>query len=355
MLGWLFNRGTPARCTVRWQGEGAPQFEAPRDEFLLSAALAEGVAYPHNCRVGTCGQCKTKLVSGRIKPMMDFALSPLTAAELRDGYILACQSKLRSDVVIDVPLVCAGSFDAEVAELQRLPGDVMSLTLALTQPLQFEAGQYAELTMPGADGRPVTRAYSFCDAPLPQGNRTVSFLIKRLPGGALSDLLWSQARPGMALQLRGPFGRMGQADADVDALCVAGGTGLAPVLSIVRDRLARSSRARFLVLLGVRSRADQFAEGLLSALERESNGRVQLRVVLSEEPAGSDWPGERGLVTDVITPALLQSLHFQAAFVCGAAPMVQACAARLRQLGWADDAIHTDSFAPTGATPKVLP
>lgn len=351
MLGW-FKRNTPARCNVRWQS-GDLQFDADRDELLLSAAQAAGIAYPHNCRVGTCGQCKTKLVSGKVRPMMDFALSPLTAAELRDGYILACQSKLRSDVVIDVPLDQASVRQARVEVAQHLPGEVLSLQLALDQPLQFQAGQYAELAMKDADGLLVSRAYSFCDAPLAQGNATVSFLIKRLPGGALSDRLWAEARPGLALQLRGPFGRMGAADVDAHALCVAGGTGLAPVLSIVRDRLARSDRARFIVLLGVRRSTDQFAEGLLKELEHESQGRVSVRVVLSEEPADSPWPGDRGLVTELLTPPLLQQHGVTTAYVCGAAPMVQACQARLHQLGWTDDAIHTDSFAPSGATHKT--
>lgn len=351
MLGW-FKRSTPARCNVRWH-TGDRQFEAARDELLLSAAQAAGIDYPHNCRVGTCGQCKTRLVSGKIKPMMDFALSPLTAAELRDGYILACQSKLRSDVVIDVPLDNATTRQAHVESARRLPGDVLSLTLALDEPLVFAAGQYAELTLATPDGGKVTRAYSFCDAPLPRGNATVSFLVKRLPGGAFSDRLWVQAQRGLPLQLRGPFGHMGTADADANGVCVAGGTGLAPVLSIVRDRLDRSATARFLVLLGVRRMCDHFAEPVLAALERESRGRVRVRVVLSEEPADSPWGGDRGLVTDVLTPELLAGLQPTAAFVCGAGPMVQACQSRLLNMGWPADAIHTDSFAPSGANQKA--
>lgn len=83
---------------------GGPTLKVPSGDFLLAAALTQGLAYPHSCRVGSCGSCKTRLVSGKVKAMTDFALSPLTAEELRAGYVLACQSKVCSDLVIEITL-----------------------------------------------------------------------------------------------------------------------------------------------------------------------------------------------------------------------------------------------------------
>ena len=80
--------------------QGGESFTIKKNELLLLAALEQGVDYPHNCRVGTCGSCKTQLVEGRISPMVDFALSPLTNAQLQDGYVLACQAKVRGDLTI---------------------------------------------------------------------------------------------------------------------------------------------------------------------------------------------------------------------------------------------------------------
>jgi NAD(P)H-flavin reductase/ferredoxin len=359
MWSW-FKREAPRDCQVRLGADG-PVLALPRDEILLAGALARGIDYPHNCRVGTCGQCKTRLISGQIKPMMDFALSPLTAAELRDGYVLACQSKVRSDLVIHLPEDRRQHRHARIASVQRLPGDVMALQLALERPLAFRAGQYAELSL---DGPTLTRAYSFAHAPREGGDDSVGFLIRRMPGGAFSDRLWAEAAPGLPMRVSGPFGAMGgrggagdahaDPDIDADALCVAGGTGLAPVVSIVEDRLRHSSRARFLILLGLRRAQDQFAAPILERLEIASGGRVRSRIVLSDEPADSAWRGARGPVTDQITPALLAECGARTAYLCGNAAMVQAGQGRLRALGWSDAHIHTDAFVASG-TPAAVP
>lgn len=355
MLSWFKRKapkpgaGPDGLCEVRVVGrDGAIQ--VPRDSLLLSAALAQGLAYPHNCRVGTCGECKTLLISGDIKPMMDFALSPLSAADLRAGCILACQSKVRGDLVIEVALgTHAGPAVVEraavVDRVEWLPGDVVSLRLSLDAPLVFTAGQYAELSI---DGFAAVRAYSFCDAPAPGGNAQVSFLIKRLPGGHFSERLFAVARQGLTMRLRGPFGSMGIVDGEADALCVAGGTGLAPMLSILRDRLRRSGSSRYTLLFGARSLHDHFAAALLAELEREAAGRLHVHVVLSDEPDDSVWNGARGLVTDAIGEASVRALPARAAYLCGAQGLVHTARARLVELGLPIDAIHADAFTPSG-------
>ena len=345
MLSW-FKREKPAPCRVEF-GEGGLAIDLQRDDILLAAALERGVPYPHNCRVGTCGQCKTRVLSGQVKPMMDFALSPLTADELRAGFVLACQSKVRSDLVISVPMERSERFAGQIVTVQRLQGDVLALTLELERPLVFEAGQYANLSM---EDSALSRSYSFCHEPVAGGNRLVSFLIRRIPGGAFSDRLWACAEPGMAMALSGPHGSMGAADVNANGICVAGGTGLAPVVSIVRDRLKKSTTARFMVLLGIRRAEDHFASEILQGLEALSSGRVQTRVIVSDEPDGSGWKGDRGLVTALLTPELVGSVQARTAFVCGAAPMVQACRDRLQHLGWSDSDIHTDAFVPSGGS-----
>lgn len=347
MLSW-FKRGEPTSCRVQF-GEDGPVLEVQRDDILLAAALERGIAYPHNCRVGTCGQCRTQVLSGKVAPMMDFALSPLTAQELRTGFVLACQSRVRSDLVIAIPAQAPQRYAGHVLTAQRLKGDVLALTLELERPLVFEAGQYADLSM---DDSTMARSYSFCHEPAPGGDWKVSFLVRRIPGGAFSDPLWARASPGMAMTVSGPHGTMGATgavDMHAHAICIAGGTGLAPVASIVRDRLSRSGSAHFLVLLGIRHAQDHFATDILRALEALSPGRVQTRVIVSDEPAGSNWSGDRGLVTDLLTPELIGSVQARTAFICGAALMVQACRERLLHQGWRGSDIHTDSFVPSGA------
>jgi NAD(P)H-flavin reductase/ferredoxin len=343
--------GGARRCQITLKN-GADGFDVGRGELLLLSALEQGINYPHSCRVGTCGRCKTRLVSGRISPLVDFALSPLTNEELRNGYILACQAKVRSDLTVDVTLiehevVLPQSVPGTVVGWQRLPGDVIDLRLQLERPLVFEAGQYGALAVSGSF---VRRSFSFYDAPPgPAGAEEVGFLIRRLPGGRFSEWLAAQDRRGVRLWLEGPFGQMGLDDTPRAALCIAGGTGIAPILSIAEDRLRRYSKAPVTIVFGVRSAADLFALDRLERLRQLAGGdRLRVLPVLSHEPEGSGWPGLRGLVTAPLDQQLGVDYRSLSAFVCGALPMVEAVEKRLLALGVEPGRIHADKFAPSG-------
>ncbi|MEH3148762.1 MAG: 2Fe-2S iron-sulfur cluster binding domain-containing protein [Methylobacterium frigidaeris] len=335
-------------CRVAVAGERG--FTVGRNELLLLSALGQGINYPHSCRVGTCGRCKTRLVSGRISPLVDFALSPLTNRDLKDGYILACQAKVRSDLEIEVGLLdqrvtLPRSFVGEIAGWRVLPGGVIDLRLALEEPLVFEAGQYAALAVSGSF---VRRSFSFYDAPRPEGAREVGFLVRHLPGGRFSGWLAAGDRRGVRIWLEGPFGQMGLDDAPRHALCVAGGTGIAPILSIAEDRLRRFPGEGVTVVFGVRGQADLFALDRLDRLSSLAPGRVRVVPILSHEPAGSGWAGARGLVTAALDEGLGIDLRQASAFVCGALPMVEAVETRLTALGLPRGRIHADKFEPSG-------
>ncbi|MEH3118914.1 MAG: 2Fe-2S iron-sulfur cluster binding domain-containing protein [Methylorubrum populi] len=326
-------------------------FTVGRNELLLLSALGQGINYPHSCRVGTCGRCKTRLVSGRISPLVDFALSPLTNRDLKDGYILACQAKVRSDLEIEVGLLdhrvtLPRSIVGEISGWRILPGGVIDLRLALEEPLVFEAGQYAALAVSGSF---VRRSFSFYDAaPGSDGTREVGFLVKHLPGGRFSGWLGRQDRRGVRIWLEGPFGQMGLDDTPRHALCVAGGTGIAPILSIAEDRLRRFPAEGITIVFGVRTRADLFALDRLERLSGLAPGRVRVVPLLSHEPAGSGWDGARGLVTAALDRDLGIDLPEASAFVCGALPMVEAVETRLAALGMPRGRIHADKFEPSG-------
>lgn len=342
----------PGHCRISIGG-GERSFEVRKNDLLLLSALAQGIDYPHNCRVGTCGSCKTRLLRGHISPMVDFALSPLTNQELKDGYILACQAKVRSDLEVEVRLgqqvmQPARSVSSRVVGWRKLPGDVVDLRLRLDAPLPFKGGQYCTMAASGSFTR---RSYSFYDVPpdpAGPGALEVGFLVKRLPGGRFSEWLFAGDRTGTKIWIEGPFGAMGVEDFDRDGLCVAGGTGLAPILSIVGDRLGRSRSARFTIVFGVRSAQDVFASERLNQLMEQAQGRVRLVTIVSQEPAGSAWPGLRGAATDALDSALGIDYSAVAAFVCGSLGMVEAVERKLIGLGVDAGRIHADKFIPTG-------
>lgn len=336
------------RITVR-NGAQTTSFDMDRNDLLLMGALEQGVNWPHSCRVGTCGRCKTRLKDGRISPLVDFALSPLTNRDLKSGYVLACQSKVRGDLEVEVGLLdhrvlLPRSIPGTISGWKRLAGDVIDLSILLDEPLVYEAGQYAALALSGSF---VRRSFSFAGPPSgPEGVREINFLIRHLPGGRFSGWLAQQDRTGLRIWVEAPFGQMGIDDTPRDALCVAGGTGIAPILSIAADRLARFPENHVTVVFGVRSEPDLFVHDRLAALE--ASGRVHVVPILSHEPAGSLWKGRRGFVTDALGPTLDIAFDAVSAFVCGALPMVEAVEERLLALGCAPDRIHADKFQPSG-------
>ncbi|MBA4285484.1 MAG: hypothetical protein C0434_08135, partial [Xanthomonadaceae bacterium] len=194
------------------------------------------------------------------------------------------------------------------------------------------------------------RSYSYYDTPAADGSGAteIGFLVKRLPGGRFSEWLFAEDRTDLKFWVEGPFGVMGIDDLDRDGLCVAGGTGLAPILSIVGDRLRRSTTAKFTIVFGVRTAADVFANDRLEALLREGGDRVRLITILSHEPAGSAWAGPRGLVTAALDETLGIDYATTAAFICGNLGMVEAVERRLIGLGVQADRIHADKFVPSG-------
>ncbi|MGQ0699429.1 MAG: 2Fe-2S iron-sulfur cluster-binding protein [Panacagrimonas sp.] len=341
------------RITVRGKNGGEEVFDVKKNDLLLKAAIEQGVDYPHNCRVGVCGTCKTRLISGRVSPMVDLALSPLTNEQIEAGYVLACQAKVRGDLVVEAKLghhalLPVKTVSARVSRWHRLPGEVIDLRLKLDTPVHFHAGQYCTIAESGSFTR---RSYSYYDVP-PEDDGApaseVGFLVKRLPGGKFSEWLFQQDRTGTKFWIEGPFGIMGVDDLDRDGLCVAGGTGLAPILSIVGDRLKKSASAKFTIVFGVRTAKDVFASERLNELLAEAGDRVRLITILSHEPEDSSWTGPRGLVTVALTSELCIDFKQTAAFVCGNLGMVEAVEKKLIELGVEPDRIHADKFVPSG-------
>ncbi|MET0546737.1 MAG: 2Fe-2S iron-sulfur cluster-binding protein, partial [Caulobacterales bacterium] len=146
-------------------------FDAKSNMSILEAALAQGIAFPHSCTVGTCGSCKCKLKEGKIRELTDFAYI-LSGEELRGGIVLACQAAPRGDVVLEIEgvenrhLHPAGDFKGRIVETKNLTHDVKSVRVQLDKAIEFDAGQYAAIDVPGIFGK---RAYSFANTPKSNG------------------------------------------------------------------------------------------------------------------------------------------------------------------------------------------
>lgn len=347
MLSRLFGQ-KPTSHAVRLAPSGL-EFTAAPKETLLQAALNQGLAFPHSCRAGGCGTCKCRLVKGKVKELTDKSYL-LSAEEIRDNYVLACQSVPQGDVEVEVRLgdaETAGTVSSpgRIAALTPLTHDILQVAVELEQSLRFAPGQYAEITpRDGAAG--VTRRYSFAGVPDADGTaRVAEFFIRRVPGGQFTEWLFSAARPGDALEVTAPHGDFVLRESDAPMLCIAGGSGLAPILSILRGALATLRRPRPVTLVfGARTRTDLYCLDSIEALRTEWPVHFEFVPVLSSEPAASDWNGRRGLIADHLPSILGDAYPTQQAYLCGPPAMVDTCAAALTAAGVPAGEILADRF-----------
>jgi NAD(P)H-flavin reductase/ferredoxin len=348
----LFQRG-PSDFALHVQPSGA-EMRASSGETVLQAALKQGLPFPHNCRVGGCGECKCRLVSGKVKELTDKSYL-LSAEELAQHYILACQSRPLSDVVVEVALRAAAeahpvvSTQGRIVAMQPLTADIVHLQLELAEPIAYTAGQYAEIAVPpqaGAGAAAGTvRCYSFASAPDAACPNVVDFYIRMVPGGLFTQWLFTQAQPGAVLQVRGPQGQFGLQAGSEPMLCIAGGSGLAPIKAMLEQAIQSKQATRPLViLLGVRTQADLYGLEAIDQIRRQWSGRFRFEPVLSAEQAGSGWQGLRGNVADQLKPVLGERLNEYSAWLCGPPVMIDACIAIMREAGMPAQCIHQDKF-----------
>jgi CDP-4-dehydro-6-deoxyglucose reductase, E3 len=330
-------------------------FRCPPDELILDAGLEAGIGLPHNCRGGACGTCKSQILEGEVDHgwVMSFAISD---EEKASGKCLICQSRpLTPTLVIRPDNAMAPAEDTPPAPIhatgQVIAADpvtpsVRRLVIALPPELRFRfrAGMHVELKTPGV-AKP--RTYSMACAPDDQGlppDGLLEFFITRHERGQASGWLHGE-RLGGPIELHGPYGNFHlPKDARGPVLCLAGGSGLSPVLSIARRALATGLAQPIRLILSVRDRSEAFALDALHALaRRHTNFTYRVTLTRAQEAV----PGWRlGRVPDWLADELpdLSTWHVLAA---GSPRFVEACVAAARRLGATPERILTDSFTPT--------
>jgi p-cymene monooxygenase electron transfer component len=326
---------------VRLQPSGA-HFAVPSGETILERALKEGLAYPHDCTVGTCGSCRSRLIEGKVQAITPFGYT-LSREELEAGYILACQALPRSELVLEVSLEApalpaARSFEAQLIGLDDLTHDIKRARFSLNAPLDYLAGQYVNLSWPG-DTR--SRSYSFCQKPMEGGRSQISTFIRRVPGGGFTEHLFSSDPFGTSYRLDGPHGNFWLREADGPILCVAGGSGLAPIISLLEDAAARGVARDCILLFGARTERDLYATEEIAAIAAAWKAGFEYRPILSEQSLAGF---AHGLVTNAIAPALNELGRNAHAYMCGPPPMIDAGVAVLTSEGIALEHVHYDKF-----------
>jgi NAD(P)-dependent dehydrogenase (short-subunit alcohol dehydrogenase family)/ferredoxin-NADP reductase/ferredoxin len=321
------------------------------DQTVTDASYRARINIPMDCRDGVCGTCKAVCESGEFDrgSFLEDALSPDEEAE---GYVLPCQMKPRTDLVLQIASTSAaaktgaGTRRGTVTALERLSPTTVAVTVEVPDrdELVFLPGQYVNIAVPGTDE---SRSYSFSNGPT---QASLTFLVKLTPGGVMSTYLQERARVGDELALTGPHGSFFLRESDAPLLLLAGGTGLAPILSILRTLAASGSERPVHLLYGATTDDDVVELDTIAALAAAIPNLTWDHCVADEGTTARN----QGYVTALVEP---EHLHdgTAAVYLCGPPAMVDAVRGHFAERGLRAAGFHYERFALAGTGAAAEP
>ncbi len=330
------------RITVQPSGRS---FEAEADETVLAAALRQGLLLPYGCRDGACGTCKGKVLSGQVEDGKAQAQA-LPDSERAAGLTLFCCAYPRSDLNLECRTVRAANeipvktLPARIEKLDRPAPDVieMHLKLPASERLQFLAGQYVDILL--KDGR--RRSFSMANAP--HDDTFLQLHIRHVPGGLFTGQLFSTLKARDILRINGPHGSFNlREESDKPMVLLAGGTGFAPIKSLIEHAFHENCRRPMALYWGARARIDLYRNDLPERWAAERAGFSYVPV-LSEPTAEDAWDGRTGLVHQAVM-ADLPDLSGHEVYACGAPAMIDAARRDFTSCcGLPEEAFFSDAF-----------
>ncbi|MFG1478788.1 2Fe-2S iron-sulfur cluster binding domain-containing protein [Xanthobacter sp. V4C-4] len=314
-------------------------FDCAAGETLLRAGLRAGFGMPYECNAGGCGTCKVDVVSGAVEDLWPQAPG-LSDRDRRKGRVLACQSRPRGDCAVKVrqdpacvPPVPPARRRAVLDGGADVTHDIRAFRFRAEGAADFLPGQYVMLALP--DG--LERAYSLANLPNPAG--VFEVMVRRVPGGRMTERLF--AAPPAEVSLDGPFGLAHLRPSARDIVCLAGGSGLAPMLSIARAVAAQETPRRVVFFHGGRAGADVMDVARLDALTGLGARLTYVPVVSGERVRGL----AHGLVHEVAAAWLAGSIDTFDYYCAGPPPMMQALETLLvREAGLPAGRVRFDRF-----------
>ncbi len=314
---------------------------------ILTTLGDEGIFIPSACGgKGTCGYCKVKVLEGG-GPVLPTEKPCLSADELAGNVRLACQVKIKEDLRLEMPreYFLIKEYTILVEKIVELTTAIKCLTLKILTPeegITFIPGQYLQLEVPSYElsPEPEFRAYSLAsDA---TDHRRVELLIGKVEGGLVSTYVHDFLKEGDALISRGPFGDFHLIDSDREILFIAGGTGLAPILSLLHQIEREGITRKATLYFGARTTADLYYMDELKGFE-ERLPDFTFIPALSRPTPEMHWTGETGRVTKLIERNVPDNAPLDA-HICGAPAMVKACVDLLEKKGIPAGNIAFDKF-----------
>ena len=335
----------------------AYHFDTAGGEKILYAGLNKAVSLPYECGSGTCGTCRAKLISGEIADAWPEA--PGRKYLKGQDEFLLCQCTAKTDVVVEVESFVqtmeAGacvptSIKGRINAVKLLTPDVIFLQIGVNQAVEFDAGQFVMIQVPGVAG---FRGWSMVN--YQRHAETLDFVVKKKPGGGISEWLFNNKREGVEVELFGPLGGATfYPSLAKNILCIAGGSGIAGMMSI----LARAAQDGYFtqykgdVFFGVRTMKDAFLLDEFSQLRAQCGDKLNVTIALTEEDAPASaltgYPQlafEKGFVHEVAGRHMQGRYQNVRAYLAGPPPAVDASIRMLLQAKLTTDNIRYDKFS----------
>lgn len=320
---------------------------------LLATLADEGIFVPSACGGrGSCGACKCQ-VSSDVGPHLPTEIPYMTDKEVKENVRLACQVKVKADIKLHIPeeLFNIKKLDCVVKSIVDLTYDIKEVTVAMPAGVEIDyvAGNYGQFEVPayGDIKEPTARAYSFSSHPQRKGE--LEFLIRLVPGGIVTTYVHKHLKVGQKINIVAPVGDFNVKDTGATMICVAGGSGMAPMKSIFNEMIAAGTMGQRPIwyFFGARTTKDMYYLDWLWSLDKQYDN-FHFVPALSEPTPGEQWDGATGLITNVLDDYLQNKIPLdepKEGYLCGSPGMLDACMKVMTKNKMTDDKIYFDKFA----------
>lgn len=320
--------------------------EVEEGQTILDAALRQGIWIPFACGHGTCATCKVQVLEGEgdLGNASPFALMDV---EREEGKVLACCCTPESDMVIEADIdvdddfmgYAIQDFIGTVTEINDLSPTIKGIQFSLDKSIEFQAGQYVNLNIPGVEG---SRAFSIANKP--SDSQVLELHVRQVPDGAGTAYLHEQLKVGDTVDISGPYGQFFVRKSDEQgAIFIAGGSGLSSPQSMILDMLEEKDDRPITLFQGARSVSELYNKDIFEQLDKEFDNFTYVPALNAPEE-GDDWQGFTGFVHEAALAHFNGRFSGNKAYLCGPPLMIDAAIGALMQGRVFERDIHMERF-----------
>jgi Na+-transporting NADH:ubiquinone oxidoreductase subunit F len=294
---------------------------------------------------GTCGFCKCRVIEGG-GPLLPTERPFISPEEIENNVRLACQVKVRNDIKIKIPedIFNIQRYSATAIKIIDLTYDIKELTLQLVEPnsINFKAGQYVQFEAPPYEKtrHSVTRAYSISSSP--QNTNLIQLIVRRVKDGICTTYIHDYLKEGDTVHFTGPFGNFYIRETEADMIFVAGGSGQAPIKSMIEYLYSEKSKRRMVYFFGARTLKDLYLFKEFKEFEKKMHNFTYIPVISQPEP-NAQWTGKTGHIPPYLKDYINDPDNTEG-YLCGSPGMIAAVEKTLIDANVRKDKIYYDSF-----------